>query len=76
MGERLSRRWWGQEGIDLKAAKERAEEALATYSESELELEYEAEVETEQEVGGEGISTSSGVSRSSGAEWGGVERSE
>ena len=46
VGERVSRRWWDQEGIDLKAAKERAVEAMATYSESESNLESEAEVET------------------------------
>ena len=34
VGLRVSRRWWDQEGIDLKAAKERAAEARATDSES------------------------------------------
>ena len=70
----MSWRWWYQEGIDLKAAKERAAEALATDSESESEVESEAEVEVEAEpeVGGEDRSTSSGVSRSSGAEWSGA----
>ena len=55
----------------MKTAKERAAEALATDSESELEVELEAEVkvEAEPEVGGEERSTSSGVSGSSGAEW-------
>ena len=48
---RVSRRWWGQEGLDLEAAKERAAEALATDSESESEWETEAEVEAEPEVG-------------------------
>ena len=37
-GARVSRRWWDQEGIDLKSTKERAAEALATDSESELEV--------------------------------------
>ena len=65
--------WWDHKGIDLKTAKERAAEALATDSESESEVELEAEVEVEAEpdVGGEERSTSSGVSRSSGAEWSG-----
>ena len=44
-GARMSRRWWDQEGIDLKAAKERAAEALATDLESESEVESETEVE-------------------------------
>ena len=35
VGGRVSRRWWDQEGIDLKTAKERAAEAIATDSESE-----------------------------------------
>ena len=52
----------------MKSAKERAEEALATDSESESEVESEGEVETNPEVGGEERSTSSGVSRSNGAE--------
>ena len=47
MGVRVSRRWWDQEGIVLKAAKERAAEALATDSESESEEESETEVEAE-----------------------------
>ena len=64
----MSRRWWDQEGINLKAAKERAEEALATDSESESEMESEAEVETELEVGREERSASSGASESSGVE--------
>ena len=68
-GARVSRRWWDQEVIDLKAAKERAAEVLATDSESESEVESEAEVDPEPEVGGEERSTSSGVSGSSGAEW-------
>ena len=68
-GARVSWRCWYQEGIDLKAVKERAAEALTTDSESELEVELEAEVEAEPEVGGEGRSTSSGVSGSSGVEW-------
>ena len=37
-GARVSRRWWDQEGIDLKAAMERPAEALATDSESESEV--------------------------------------
>ena len=68
VGVRVSRRWWYQEGIDLKAAKEKDAEALATDSESESEVESEGEVETNPEVGGEERSTSSGVSGSSGAE--------
>ena len=67
-GERLSRRWWEKEGIDLKAAKERAAEAMATNSDSESYLEYKAEVDTESGVGGEERSASSGVRGSSGAE--------
>ena len=43
---RVSRRWWDQEGMDLKAAKEQASEALATDLESESEVESEEEVET------------------------------
>ena len=68
VGARVSWRWWDQEGIYLKAVKERAAEAIATDSESELDLEYEAEVDTESEVGGEERSASGGVSGSSGAE--------
>ena len=73
VGERVSRRWWDQEGIDLKAAKERAAEAIAMDLESESDLESEAEVEMESEVGGEERSASSGVSGSSGSEWSGAE---
>ena len=62
VGARVSRRWWYQEGIDMKAAKERAAEAIATDLESESDLESEAKVETETEVGGEERSASSGVS--------------
>ena len=68
----MSWRGWDQEGIYLKAAKEREAEAPATDSESELEVESEAEVEADPEVGGEERSTSSEVSRSSGAEWSGA----
>ena len=68
VGARVSWRWWDQEGIDLKAAKEQAAEAIATDLESESDLKSEAEVETEVEVGGEERSASSGVSGSSGAE--------
>ena len=71
-GARVSQRWWDQEVIDLKAAKERAAEALAMDLESELEEESEAEVEREPEAGGEERSTSSGVSGSSGVEWSGA----
>ena len=49
-GARVSRRGWYQEGINLKAAKEKAAEAIATDSESESEVELEAEVEAEPEV--------------------------
>ena len=51
----MSWRWWDQKGVDLKTAKERAAEALATdsKSESEVELEAEVEVQAEPEVGGE-----------------------
>ena len=73
VGVRVSRRWWDQEVIYLKAEKERAAEAMATDSESESDLEYEAEVETDSEVGGEERSESSGLSRSSGAERSGAE---
>ena len=72
VGARVSRRWWYQEEIDLKASKERAAEALVTDLESESEVESEAEVETEPEVGGEERSKSSGVSGSIGAEWSGA----
>ena len=72
-GARVSRRWWDQEGIDLKAARERVAEAIATDSESESDLENEAEVDTETEVGGEERSASSGVSGSSGANLSGAE---
>ena len=44
VGARVSWRWWYQEGIDLKAAKERAAEAIAKDSKSESDLESEAEV--------------------------------
>ena len=64
VGVRVSRRWWDQEGIDLKEYKEWAAEALATDSESESEVKSEAEVETEPEVGRAERSASSGVSRS------------
>ena len=63
----MSRRCWELKDIDLKTAKERAEEALAT--DLELDLESEVELEAEAEVGGEERSTSSGVSGSSGVEW-------
>ena len=73
VGVRVSRRWWDQEEIELKAAKERATEAIAKASESEseleLELKSEAEVEAESEVGGEAISVSSGVSGPSWVDW-------
>ena len=72
VGERVSWRWWDQERIDLKAAKERSVEAIATDLESESDLEAEAEVETETEVLGEERSASSGVSGSSGVERSGV----
>ena len=68
VGKMVYQRWWYQEGIDLKAAKERMVEAIETDSESEWDLESEAKVETETEVGGEERSVSSGVSRSIGAE--------
>ena len=71
-GARVSHRWWDQEGIDLKAAKEWSSEALATDSESESEVELEAEVEVEPEVGGEERSKSSGVSGSSRVELSGA----
>ena len=51
IGARVSQRWWDQEGIYLKAAKERAAEALATYAETYSEEESEAEVETGPEAG-------------------------
>ena len=74
-GARVSRWWWDQKGINLKTAKERAAETLErdsdSESESEVESEVEVEVEAETEGGGEEISTSSGVSGSSGAEWSG-----
>ena len=71
---RVSQWWWYQKGIDLKTAKERVAEALATDSESESEVELEAgvEVEAEPEVGGEERSISCGVSGSSGAKWSGA----
>ena len=65
---RVSRHWWYQERIDLKAAKERTAEAIATDSELASDLESEAEVETELEVGEEERSAYSGVSGSSGSE--------
>ena len=71
----MSWRWWYQEGIDLKAAKERAAEAIAKDSKSESDLESEAESEAESEEGWLNISASSEVSGSSEAEWGGVEPS-
>ena len=64
----MSWRWWDQEGIKLKAAKERAAEAMATDLESGSYLEDETEVETESEVVREERSTSSGMSGSSGVE--------
>ena len=67
MGERVSRRWWEQEGKDLDTAKERAAESTTTVSDPEEE--YEAESE---EGWGE-VSASSGVSGSSVAEWSGAE---
>ena len=67
MGARVYRRWWEQEGIDLEAAKERAAESKAT------DLESDSESEAKSEEGWGGISASSGVSRSSGAEWNGAE---
>ena len=72
VGARVSWQWCDQEGIDLKAAKEREAEALATDSESESEVESEAEVETELEVGGEDRSTYIEVSGSIGAAWSGA----
>ena len=64
----MSRRWWDQKGINWKTAKERAVETDSE-SESEMESEAEVEVEADPEVRGEERSTSSGVIRSSGAEW-------
>ena len=57
-GARVSRRWWEKERIELEAAKERAADSTATNSESEAE----------SEEGWGGISASSGVSGSNGAE--------
>ena len=48
-GVRVSWRWRKQEGIDIKAAKERAAGAIGT--DSELELESAAESEAESEEG-------------------------
>ena len=70
VGVRVSRRWWDQEEIDMKVARERAAEALATDSELESEVEYKSEVETEPEVGEEERSTSIGVSGASDDPWG------
>ena len=70
-GAGVSRRWWDQEWVNLRGAKERAAEALATDSDLESEVELEAEVEEGPEVGGEERSKSSGLSGSSGAEWSG-----
>ena len=70
-GARVSRRWWDQKRIDWETTKERAAE---TYSElaSEMELDAEVEVQAEPEKKEEDRSTSSGVSRSSRAEWSGA----
>ena len=57
-GVTVSRRWWGQKGIDWETAKARVAE---TDSESETDTEKEA-----------ARSTSSGMSGSSGAEWSGA----
>ena len=57
-GERLSRRWWDQKGVNWETAKARV-----------AETDLESETDTEEE---EARSTSSGVSGSSGAEWSGV----
>ena len=45
-GERVSRRWWDQKGINWETAKERSAE---TYSESASEMESDAEVEVQAE---------------------------
>ena len=71
MGARVSQRWWEQEGIDLEVAKKRATDSTATSSESDSESEAESDLESEE--GWVGISTSSGVSGSSGADWSGAE---
>ena len=57
-GERVSRRWWDQKGIDWEIAKARV-----------AETDSESETDTEEE---DARSTSSGVSGSSGEEWSGA----
>ena len=63
----MSRRWWDQKGIDWETAKAQAAE---TDSESESDAEVEAQTDLEEKE--EEISTSSGVSGSSRAEWSGA----
>ena len=63
-GERVSRWWWDQAGIDLEGAKKRAAEE-ATVLESELDSDLNAGPGREEE--------SRGASGSSGAEWSGAE---
>ena len=67
----MSRQWWEQKGIDWETAKEwEADSESESEMESDEEVEVQAEPE-EKEKEEERI-TSSGVSRSSGAEWSGA----
>ena len=68
-GARVSMRWWDQKEIDWETAKARAAE---TDSESAPESDVEVEVQAEPEEKEEERSISSGVIRSSGAEWSGA----
>ena len=72
-GERVSRRWWEQTGIDLKGAREKAVTAAAE-PETGADLEAESEDEPERASGEIGEEESQGASGSSGAEGGGGER--
>ena len=64
---RVSRRWWGQDGIDLEGVKKRVTETTTV---SESESEEEADVELNEYSSGE--KESQGASGLSGAEWSGA----
>ena len=64
----VSRKWWGQAGIDLEGARKRAEESMTRL---ETESEEESDGEPNGVAGGE--EESQGASGSSGAEWSGAE---
>ena len=65
-GARVSRRWWGQDRIDLEGAKKQVAETAMI---SEPDSEEEADMESNRDSGGE--EESQGVNGLSGEEWSG-----